>query len=230
MTKRQLWIELDLFIASSQRIKASERKMSLQYASLYSLHDDMLTKKRKEIAQLREREEKRQRLAGQYEELCELPALSSFVHIEEAAEEASAGDSADPQDQQQLSANGRVVRDGFERIRRSEWSYAHTHTHAQDLKTKNTQVQDGSGRAGPGWLEAVLPPEAVPRGLHCSVCSPVLEAGPAWVICKSPPEDPGRQQLGQPCPGDPDLHAQEVGLPCQCLHYVLTSILCPFCT
>ena len=88
--------------------------MALHYSSLYTLHDDMFTRKRQETTQLREREEKRQRLATQYNEMSELPALSSFMQIEEAAEEAAQLDTGSSA----ATANKTVVRDGFERMQR----------------------------------------------------------------------------------------------------------------
>lgn len=89
------------------------------YAPIYQLHDDMLAKQAAESASLAERETRERRLNSQFHELQELPALSSFITIEEAVEEArgsSKGNAA-----ASLSGsnnNSKPTRDGFERMRR----------------------------------------------------------------------------------------------------------------
>jgi hypothetical protein len=90
----------------------------LYYDSLYRMHDDMLGKKQIEHARMQERQARQRRLENQFDDLQELPALSSFLSISEAMEEQLT-DSADTLSQGR-DASGPKTRDGFERMRRSE--------------------------------------------------------------------------------------------------------------
>jgi hypothetical protein len=89
-------------------------KMSLNhyyYASLYQMHDDLLSSRLAQKAQLQQREARQKRLANQFDDLQELPALSSFLSINEAMEEEGGN-------QEPMESDATQKRDGFERMRR----------------------------------------------------------------------------------------------------------------
>jgi hypothetical protein len=94
--------------------------MSSLYAHIYEAHDQALSAREAAAANTAEREAKRQLLDTSYEELAELPALSSFLRIREAAEEASNSTGASNQTDEDDSSNLQKEqnRDGFDRMRR----------------------------------------------------------------------------------------------------------------
>jgi hypothetical protein len=87
------------------------------HEDLYRLHDELLSRKQAESASLAERQAKMHVLENQYDELQELPALSSFMHISDAMDDvltsSSQADGNGPADN-----NGPVTRDGFDRMKR----------------------------------------------------------------------------------------------------------------
>lgn len=86
--------------------------MSL-YASLYEAHDSALAAQRAEAADQSEREAKRRALESGHEDLGELPALSSFLTLSDAAEGCA------PKAEQDSSLGDKQLqRDGFERMQR----------------------------------------------------------------------------------------------------------------
>ena len=84
--------------------------MPTYYDQLYRLHDTMLSNRQADAAITAERETKRHRLLNQFDDMQELPALSSFLEIQHAMEE-------DNHDGEEIS-NAPKTRDGFERMKR----------------------------------------------------------------------------------------------------------------
>lgn len=101
--------------------------MAGMYDALFAQHDAMLQKRLDESSRLDEREAKKQRLAGMYDELLEMPALASFIQIHDNNLETNCP-SFSPSTVIQVQADEPspdvqpsqecVKRDGFERIQR----------------------------------------------------------------------------------------------------------------
>ena len=108
LNKLANWYIFRLFVPSTET-------MSL-YSSIYQAHDTILLQKTQEKAAQEERRAKKQVLETCYDDLTELPALSSFIHITDALDsQASSNPEADP------GGSGKkkvVCRDGFERMQR----------------------------------------------------------------------------------------------------------------
>jgi hypothetical protein len=141
----------DIYCITHSKLKGV---MASLYKSLYQTHDDMLSSKQAESARLRYIEAKQRRLTNQFEDLLELPALSSFLSIQEAIEDA------DVPAEQDEDSSAPKKRDGFERMRRFS-SFTCISCMPCPLNVQ-PQVQDGTGCPGPRRLEAELPPNAVP--------------------------------------------------------------------
>ena len=84
------------------------------YCSLYESHDNALAARETQRAFEEERNAKRMRLQTSYEDLAEMPALSSFIMIREAYD---AQTSCTPDSDKESSVKT-MQRDGFERIKR----------------------------------------------------------------------------------------------------------------
>ena len=96
---------------------SSQQVVESFYAGLYQLHDAMLAKKQAESASLAERKLKEHRLLNQFDDLQELPALSSFLTISDAMEESHANQT-DNSSSASAQKDGPKTRDGFERMQR----------------------------------------------------------------------------------------------------------------
>ncbi len=92
----------------------NDKHMSL-YSSAYKAHDTILLQKRDEIAAQEERKAKRRALETCYDDLTELPALSSYMQITDALDSQA---SLRKPEQNLPSGNKAIVRDGFERMQR----------------------------------------------------------------------------------------------------------------
>ena len=91
---------------------------SLLYQPAYEAYDSIQHRKLSEEAQTAERESKRRRLDDGIEELAELPAFSSFIHIAEAKESCALLSDANTSSQTPETSNAPKKRDGFERMQR----------------------------------------------------------------------------------------------------------------
>ena len=89
----------------------------MMYSALYESHDSTLAARETQRAFEEEREAKRRVLQTSYEDLAELPALSSFLMIREASDAAQTGCSTNGSDREASSIKN-AQRDGFERIKR----------------------------------------------------------------------------------------------------------------
>lgn len=92
------------------------------YTSLYESHDLLLNKRRAEVLAQEETHKKKRLLETCYDDLTELPALSSFIQIRDAMEACSKtrtplSDSDDGGDAQ-TPGNVQQKRNGFERMQR----------------------------------------------------------------------------------------------------------------
>ncbi len=102
----------------------------MMYSSLYQRHDDLASNSRNESEKIEERELKQRKLTSEYESLTELPALSSFLNISHALDDASGRPSAKysttcgiqiqecTDDPETGAIPGVIKRDGFERMQR----------------------------------------------------------------------------------------------------------------
>jgi hypothetical protein len=90
----------------------------MMYSELYSHHDNMLSRKQAESNALAEREAKRHMLTSRQDELQEMPALSSFLCISDAMEDAAAASLSEDAESANGMSSGPRTRDGFERMKR----------------------------------------------------------------------------------------------------------------
>lgn len=141
------------------------------YESLYAQHDSMLQGKLAESARIRDREARLQSMGTRMDTLSELPALSSFLQIQEDCSPDPAPPQLgivlslhQPQPTAEESQQSPAVqkRDGFERMRRCQSSLINEKKHTAIDADHQLQVQDGPGRPGPGWVETELPPAPLP--------------------------------------------------------------------
>jgi hypothetical protein len=102
-----------LFIANINHI--SKDPVQPMHEDLYRLHDELLSRKQAESASLAERQAKMHVLENQYDELQELPALSSFMQISDAMDDVL---TSSAQAEGGTDNDGPVTRDGFDRMKR----------------------------------------------------------------------------------------------------------------
>jgi hypothetical protein len=88
------------------------------HEDLYRLHDELLSRKQAESASLAERQAKMHVLENQYDELQELPALSSFMQISDAMDDVLMSSSSQADGSGSADSEGPVTRDGFDRMKR----------------------------------------------------------------------------------------------------------------
>ena len=99
-----------------QQPALSAAEMKLLYDGIYAAHDSARAAQQAEAEGVAERQAKRRALETCHDDLAELPALSSFLRISDAAE-ACTGAAPSPEDSSCLG-KAQIRRDGFERMQR----------------------------------------------------------------------------------------------------------------